>query len=274
MLNILTIDLEDWYMEAPPRKWDSFEDRIEEDTRKVLDLLSRHDVRATFFVLGYIARRHPALIRQVAEAGHEVALHGMVHDLVYEKDASEFAEELCRAKEIVEDAAGVQAWGFRAPYFSIVRRSLWALPVIASCGMVYDSSIFPTWHFRYGIPGWPPFPGRIDLTPYGGEGLLAEIPISTLRVAGLHVPFSGGGYLRMLPRSVVARGVRSLNRRGHPAVLYFHPWEIDPQQPHMWGPAGFRFRHYVGLRGMRDKLDRLLGEFSFITAAEFVSRMA
>jgi polysaccharide deacetylase family protein (PEP-CTERM system associated) len=272
MPNILTIDLEDWYMEAPVRRWRSFPDRVEPDTEALLELLARHGARATFFVLGCLAERHPGLVKRVAQCGHEIALHGLWHDMVYEKTPARFGEELRRARALVEQAAGTHVRGFRAPYFSIIRRSLWALPIIASCGLTYDSSIFPTWHFRYGIPGWRRFPHRIDLSRFGGSGTLLEIPISTVRLAGLHLPFSGGAYLRLLPYRLVCRAIRSLNAQGHPAVVYLHPWELDPEQPHMGGAALFRLRHYVGLRRVRKKLERMLHDFQFTTVGDFTSR--
>lgn len=271
MQNILTIDLEDWYMEARRKRWRGFAERIEEDTASLLELLARHGTRATFFVLGCVAARHPALVRRVAQAGHEVALHGLWHELVYRKTPAAFAEEVRRAKEIVERASGERVRGFRAPYFSIVRRALWALPILAECGIEYDSSIFPVWHFRYGIPAWERMPHRLGLARFGGSGRLVELPISTLRLGALRLPFSGGAYLRLLPYALVAHGIRSLNRRGQPAVVYLHPWELDPAQPHISGPAFFGLRHYLGLRGMRAKVERLLSDFRFEPAGDFAA---
>jgi len=272
MVNILTVDLEDWYMEAPRRRWGRFAPRIEADTEAVLDLLLRHRVRATFFVLGYIALKHPAVVRRIAAAGHEVAVHGMFHEPVYAMRPGRFRRDLLQCRRIVEAAAGAGVRGFRAPYFSVTRRSLWALRIVAECGLTYDSSIFPVWHFRYGIPAWPAGPTALNLDVRGGDRTLVEIPLSVVRLGGLPVPFCGGGYLRLLPVPMVMRAIRSLNRKGLPAVVYFHPWELDPGQPHVGGPAGFRLRHYVGLRAMRGKLERLLGEFPFVGAGAYVER--
>jgi len=272
MVNILTVDVEDWYMEAPRRHWARFAPRIEADVEAVFDLLGRHGLRATFFVLGSIAERHPGLVRAIACEGHEVGLHGMFHEPAYAMCPDRFRRDLVRCRRIVEAAAGVRVQGFRAPYFSVIRRSLWALRVVAECGLTYDSSIFPVWHFRYGIPAWPAGPALLALPTAGGRRSLVEIPLSVVRVGSLRIPFCGGGYLRLLPVEIVRRAIRSLNRKGLPAVVYFHPWELDPGQPHVGGPAGFRLRHYLGLRAMRAKLDRVLGEFPFTTAGAYVKR--
>ena len=261
-------------MEAPREQWRRFPERIARNVDETLRLLARHDAKATFFVLGCVAERHPMFVKEIALAGHEVALHGMWHHPVYDELPQHFAEDLRRAKAIVESAAGVAVRGFRAPYFSITRRSLWALPILRDCGFEYDSSIFPIRHFRYGIPGWQTAPHRINLTLFGGTGEIIEIPISTVRIAGLRIPFSGGAYLRMLPQRLVARWIRKLNARNLPAVVYFHPWELDPLQPRIKGPAFFRFRHYTGLRKMREKLEHLLSAFRFTTAVRFCSTLS
>ena len=273
MQNILTIDLEDWYMEAPREQWSRFPERIVRSVDDTLKLLARYDAKATFFVLGCVAERHRALIKEIALAGHEVALHGMWHHPIYTETPSHFTEDVRRAKEIVESAAGVKVHGFRAPYCSITRRSLWALPILREIGFEYDSSIFPIRHFRYGIPGWQTAPHRINLTLFGGSGEIIELPISTVRIAGVNLPFSGGAYLRMLPIKLVMRWIKSLNERDIPAVIYFHPWELDPLQPHMQGRALFRFRHYTGLRRFKEKLERALGEFKFNTAMRYCTTM-
>ena len=269
--HVLTVDMEDWYMEAPPSRWGRFAERVERDTGRVLDVLDRHGVRATFFVLGWLAERHPALVRGVAEAGHEVALHGMLHSPAYAMTRAAFAEDLRRCRDAVERAAGTPAVGYRAPYFSVGRRSQWALEAVRKAGLLYDASVFPVWHFRYGWPGASPAPHVRRLE----AGDLAVLPVATwpaLRGAvRLNLPFGGGAYLRLLPYDLVAAGVRWWARRGIPAVLYFHPWELDPDQPRMRGPAMFRLRHYLGLRCLEGKLERLLTDFRF-TCAERLAR--
>jgi len=226
----------------------------------VLDLLAASSTRATFFVLGWVAERHPGLVRRIADAGHEIASHGYAHRLVYDLTPAEFREDLRRASTAIGAAAGVTVCGYRAPSFSITRRSLWALDVLIEEGYTYDSSVFPIYRDRYGLPGAPRFAHEI-VRPAGS---LIEIPPSTIRIGGVTLPVAGGGYFRLYPYALTRRAIASLNTRVHrPAVVYLHPWELDPAQPRLRGSAVSRFRHYVNLDRTERRLRRMLSEFSF-----------
>ncbi len=260
-LNALTIDFEDWYqgLEIPLAEWDRFEDRIEYSGRQVLEALASEGVRATFFVLGYVAERHPKLVREIAEAGHEVGTHGYSHTLIYKQTADVFRDELRRAIASVEDATGRKVLGHRAPFFSITKRSLWALDVLGELGVAYDTSIFPVYNYRYGIEGAPRWPYDIEL----GDRVVKEFPISTWRVLGQNVPVAGGAYFRILPYAITRAGLRSINRAGRSAVFYLHPWELDPDHPRIMLPRRIAATHYFNLRGAPSRFRKLLRDFKF-----------
>ena len=275
--NALTVDVEDYFhvsalaKSVHPDSWASRESRVERNTHRLLDLFEQVDVRATFFVLGWVAERHRQLVRDIADRGHEVACHGYSHRLVYDQSPEEFREETLRSKRLLEDVIGSSVLGYRAASYSIVRRSLWALDTLAELGFSYDSSIFPVRHDRYGIPDAERAPHRLQ-TP-GGHSIV-EWPLSTARVAGIGLPVSGGGYFRLLPYWLTRWGLESINRRERrPFVFYLHPWEIDPGQPRV--PASWlsRFRHYTNLEKCEERLRRLLGEFSFGTARDGLVRL-
>jgi polysaccharide deacetylase family protein (PEP-CTERM system associated) len=263
--NAMTVDVEDYFqvsvMEtvAPRERWDSHESRVTESTRAVLDLLGEANVTATFFILGWVAERHPQLVRRIADAGHEIASHSYWHRLVYSMTPVTFREDLRRAKDVIESAAGCAVRGFRAPSYSIVTRSLWALDVLIEEGYTYDASIFPIRHDRYGIPSWPH-----DARPIVREsGSLLEIPGTAGRWGSLSVPI-GGGYFRLLPYAVTRRAIRRVNVAGkQPAVFYIHPWEFDPDQPALPVMGLSRVRHYRNLTHTADRFRRLLREFRF-----------
>ncbi|MGP8035316.1 MAG: XrtA system polysaccharide deacetylase [Steroidobacteraceae bacterium] len=267
IVNAFTIDVEDYFQVAAlagaveRSSWSQRESRVERNTAVLLDLLHEHGIRGTFFVLGWIAERHPALVRRIASAGHEVACHGFSHQLVYTQTPEEFREETARSKGILEELAGAPVLGYRAASFSITRRSLWALDVLIDLGFKYDSSIFPIRHDRYGIPGADPRPAALS-APSGRS--LVEFPMSAASYLGVQVPVSGGGYFRLLPYSLTRVGLRQINRRGgRPFAFYLHPWEIDPAQPRV--PVGWlsHFRHYTNLHRCESRLRRLLREFRF-----------
>lgn len=267
LLNAMTVDVEEHFQVSAfdgvvsREDWERLPSRVERNTARLLDLLTASDVRATFFVLGWVARRHPALVRRIAEAGHELGCHGWEHELVYRQTPQAFADETRRAKSMIEQASGRRVAGYRAASFSITRRSLWALDVLADCGFAYDSSVFPVVHDRYGIPGAPRSFYRVR-TASGAP--LVEAPPSTLRVAGLTLPAAGGGYLRLLPCWWTRWAVSRLNRReGLPVVVYVHPWELDPDQPRVRAALPSRLRHYVGLAGTARKLGELCSRFAF-----------
>ena len=266
MVNALTIDLEDWYqgVQVDPRRWATFEDRVAPVTERLLDLLARARVRATFFTLGHVAERHPELVRAVASAGHEVASHGWSHSLVYEQSPEEFEAELRRSKELLEELSGRPVLGHRAAFFSITERSRWALPILARAGIRYDSSIFPVRNWRYGNAGAPRWPHAIDT----GAGTLEEFPLSTVAIRGRTVPVGGGAYFRIYPYALTRRALRSINARGRPAAFYLHPWELDPNHPRIPLPRRVAATHYFNLRATEPRLRRLLGDFAFAPMKE------
>lgn len=272
MLNAFSVDVEDYFQVTAfegvvaRRDWDRIELRVERNTRRLLALFARHGVRATHFVLGWIAERCPDLVREIHAAGHELAIHGYDHRMVTSLTPVEFRADVRRAKQAVEEIAGVEVIGYRAPSYSIVRETLWALEVLLDEGFRYDSSIFPIVHDRYGIPDARRFPWTVAESD---QGELTEFPISTLRLAGLNLPFVGGGYLRLLPFPLVRWGMRRLNStEGRPAVVYVHPWEVDPDQPRQ--PVGplTRLRHYRNLDRTEQRLERLFQDFRFTTLRE------
>lgn len=263
--NALTIDVEDYfqvqaYAGAIDRgSWDRIPRRVEANTDLILDALARHGTQATFFTLGWIADRHPALIRRIVAAGHELASHGYGHQLVTDLTPAAFRADLERAKSVLEDTGGVKVRGYRAPTFSIGPRNAWAWDVLAETGHSYSSSVFPVRHDLYGTPDAP----RI---PYHPEGRpIVEIPMTTVAAFGRNLPCAGGGYFRLLPYATYRFGVRRLHRTEHrPAVFYSHPWEFDPGQPDV--PAAkraSRFRHRVNLALMPARLERLLADFAW-----------
>jgi polysaccharide deacetylase family protein (PEP-CTERM system associated) len=219
-------------------------------------------VTATFFVLGWVADRFPALVTDLAKAGHEMASHGYSHHLVYNQTPAEFREDVRRAKAVIEDRSGRRVQGYRAPSYSITRRSLWALDVLVEEGYTYDASIFPIRHDRYGIPDAPRHPYMLARR----AGALAEAPPSTVRLGGMNLPVAGGGYFRLLPYWWTRWGIGRVNRQeGRPAIFYLHPWEIDPDQPRLDAGVVSRFRHYRNLDKTESRLRRLLAEFRFGT---------
>jgi polysaccharide deacetylase family protein (PEP-CTERM system associated) len=229
-------------------------------------MLERHHTAGTFFIMGWVAESHPDLIREIAQAGHEIGCHSYAHQLVYRMTPSEFRRDTEQARRAIEDACGVTPKTYRAPSYSITARSLWALEVLVECGFTHDSSIYPISHDRYGIPGF----GRHVQTIHTASGPIVEAPIATVKLGdGRVVPVGGGGYLRLLPYCYTAAGIRRINEReDQPACIYFHPWELDPYQPRLSLGLISRLRTYTGLRGMASKLDRLMTDFRFSTMAK------
>lgn len=265
MLNALTIDLEDWYqgLQVPMSEWSAFEDRVVPATERLLAVLNESGATATFFVLGFVAERHPELVRRVADAGHEIATHGYSHSLVYQLDERQFREELRRSIGLLHDISGRRVLGHRAPFFSITRRSLWALEVLADEGLRYDTSVFPVRNWRYGIEDAPRWPYR----PISGNELI-EFPMSTWRIRGRNVPVTGGAYFRIYPYVASRRLLRATNAGGHPAVFYLHPWELDADHPRVALPRRIGFTHYFNLRATERRFRRLLRDFSFAPMGE------
>lgn len=263
LVNAFSIDVEDYFhVEAlasaiDRSRWDTLEYRAEANTRRVLDILSQEKVRATFFILGWVAKRSPQLVRDIHAAGHEVACHGLTHQTVYTQTPDVFRAETREAKQRLEDATVVPVRGYRAATYSITARSLWALDILEELGFRYDSSIFPIRHDLYGIPGSPRFAHRV------ASGALLEVPITTVEYMGQRLPAGGGGYFRLLPYALFRAAVRRVNARdGQAAVFYCHPWEIDPGQPRVAGiSAKSKFRHYTNLDRMEGRLRHLLRDF-------------
>jgi polysaccharide deacetylase family protein (PEP-CTERM system associated) len=245
--------------------------RLESSTQWLLEELARHDLRATFFVVGAIARDNPALVRAIHRAGHEVASHSWAHRRVHTMTPASFREDVQRSKEALEDVTGEAVVGYRAPTFSIVRHTAWALDVLAELGMVYDSSIYPVRHDLYGMPGAP----RAPFLARTAGGSILEIPPATLRVLGMNMPTGGGGYFRLLPLGVLERTLRQAARTCSPAVamLYFHPWEFDPDQPRLRMNWRGRFRTYVGIHRSRGRLTALLARHRFARAVDVARQL-
>lgn len=265
VVNALSVDIEDWFQVGAFEQciargdWDTLESRVEANTDRVLALFDRAQVRGTFFTLGWVAERAPALIRRIVAAGHELASHGYDHKRVFLMDARSFAEDIARSRAILEDVGGVAVTGYRAPSFSIDARTPWAHPVLAEAGYAYSSSVAPVVHDHY---GWPDSP-RYAWRPVPGAGLL-ELPVTTARLAGRTLAAGGGGFFRLLPYAFSRFAVRQVNGAGQPAIIYFHPWEVDPDQPRVSAaPLRSRLRHYSRLAVMEVKLERLLGDFAW-----------
>ena len=269
-LNALTVDVEDYYhvtaFEGIVRRadWDKYESRVVTSTEKVLRVLDDAGVRGTFFVLGWVAERHPRLVRAIRRAGHEVGCHSYWHRLIYTQTPAEFRADLCRARDVLQDILSERVTAFRAPTFSITRASLWALDVLIEEGFTLDSSIYPTRHDRYGIPGAVAEPHCIERP----TGSITEFPAAIYRCLGYPLPVGGGGYFRLYPYALTRHGLRAVNAAGRPFMAYFHPWEFDPDQPRL--PAGRlrRFRHYVNLHRTEARLRQLLRDFRFGTMTE------
>jgi len=272
--NALTVDVEDWYhsvLEIEPADWPGYEDRLAPATERLLACLAERGARATFFVLGHAAERHPDLVPTIEAAGHEIACHGYAHRLVYDLPREAFRDDLRRALDLLRAQATGPVRGYRAAYWSITRQSAWALDILAEEGLEYDSSIYPTRTSLYGIPGAPRTPFRLR-TPSGRE--LVEFPPSVLRFPLRNLPFAGGIYLRLLPYWFVRWGMRRFRRRGSPALVYIHPPEFDRQKPRLPMPFGKRVLHYARLDALRVKVPRLLDDFSFAPLGELMDRYA
>jgi polysaccharide deacetylase family protein (PEP-CTERM system associated) len=262
--NALTIDVEDYFQVsafAPYIKrteWNTRECRVERNVNRILDLLAEQQTQATFFTLGWIAERYPELVRRIAREGHEVASHGYGHERVSDLTETEFYSDIYLSKSILEDLAGVAVVGYRAPSFSIGAANLWAFDTLERAGYRYSSSIYPIKHDHYGMPDAPRFAHQIR------PGLL-EVPVTTLRVGKRNLPSSGGGYFRLLPYSVSRWMLRQMHARdGEAAIFYFHPWEIDEDQPRVDGiNSRTRFRHYVNIHRMEGRIRQLLRDFKW-----------
>ncbi len=263
-LNALTFDVEDWFhgFDLPPARWSEYEPRLAVGLNRVLDLLAARRVRATFFILGALVETWRPLLGRIADAGHEIASHGWAHTPIYRLRPAAFTEDLRRSLAGLRTITDCPVRSYRAPFFSITAASRWALPILAGEGIAYDSSIVPAHNPRYGIPQAQRFPHHV---PLNQAPPLIEYPISTIALGGVALPFSGGFYARLLPYRLIRQAVQQINARGQPAIFYFHPWELDADQPRIRGdvPPLYRFTHYHRLGSTQRKLEALLQEFRF-----------
>lgn len=281
--NFLTIDVEDYFQVSafekvsPLETWSARECRVERNTDLILKLLDDQSVVATFFILGWIAKRYPTLIRRISSLGHEIASHGFNHQRIYNMDRQTFREDIRTSKSLLEEITGSQVYGYRAPSYSISHETEWAFDELCEAGYYYDSSIFPIKHDLYGIPDWPRFAGvaikekdgswRASDCEVADRPRMDELPITTLELFSLHFPIAGGGYFRLLPYTITSWGLKHINQQDNrPFVFYLHPWELDPQQPHMKNISiKSRFRHYLNLHKTENRFTNLLNDFDFTT---------
>ncbi|HEV2146490.1 MAG TPA: XrtA system polysaccharide deacetylase [Longimicrobiaceae bacterium] len=276
MRHHFTVDVEEYFQVSamepyvPRDRWSGIESRVERSTRLILELMAERDARGTFFVLGWIAERHPGLVREIAEAGHEVASHGWGHRRVTQLTPDQFRRSVRASREVLEDLVGAPVLGYRAPSFSIAAGYEWALDVLLEEGYRYDSSRFPVRRRGYGFAGGARDPHWLERP----SGRLGEVPPATLLVGGKNLPAGGGAYFRLFPYALVRAAFREAEARGAPATFYIHPWEVDPEQPRIPVPPATRVRHYGGLRRTVPRLRRLLGEFRFQPIAETLAREA
>ncbi len=268
--NILTIDVEDWFHTSAleryvaQEEWDRLPSTLVDNVHFILDFLEAHDTRATFFILGWVAERYPELVKKIDAGGHEIASHGYRHRLIYNLSRETFREYVGRSKKLLEDLVGRPIQGYRATSFSVVESTLWALDILKEAGFTYDSSISPIHHDIYGIAGYPRFP----FVHYNG---LIEIPPSTMRFWGRNFPVGGGGFLRLYPYWLTRKGIESINRSHYPAVIYCHPWELDPHCPRIpQADVRTRVRQYVNLTKTQKRLEGLLANFSFIPIQQYL----
>ena len=276
MLNALSVDIEDWFhvgaFEKTIRRedWDDLACRVEANTDAVLDLFAAGGVKATFFTLGWVASRYPALMRRIADAGHEVASHGWDHIRVFTMTPQQFADDLVQTRKVLEDTSGVAVTGYRAPSFSIDKRTPWAHEVLADAGYSYSSSVAPVVHDHY---GWPEAP-RFAFRPVAGSGLI-ELPVTTAKFAGRTLAAGGGGFFRLLPYGFSRWAFKQVNAAGEPGIFYFHPWEIDPDQPRVPdAPMRSKIRHYTNLDVMAAKLNRMMAAFEWGRVDAVAARVA
>ncbi len=276
-VNGLSVDVEDYYQvsafeqKVPFEKWIDYPSRVESSTEKVLEILDAFSVKATFFILGWIAETYPGIVKKIHSSGHEIASHGYKHSLIYNLSPEPFREDIKKTSSILEDITGENVRGFRGASFSVTKKSIWALDILAEEGLLYDSSIYPIHHDRYGIPTAPADPFEVELS----EGkIIRECPPLSSKIRGKNFPMGGGGYLRFFPVSAIIRTIKKKNAAKIPAVIYFHPWELDPGQPFIdSGSRITNIRHRTGLERMEKKLKKLLSAVSFSTISQMLNHM-
>ena len=263
--NAMTVDVEDYFQVQAfagciaRESWDHRPGRVERNTMAILEQFARWDIRATFFTLGWVADRYPAIVRQIAAGGHEVASHGYAHELIHELTPQQFQDDVTRAKDVLEAIGGNEVKGYRAPTFSLNSRTEWAFRILEEAGHTYSSSTYPVRHDLYGDPNAP----RFSYRPDGGS--LLEIPMTTLKVGSRNLPIAGGGYFRLLPYGIYRAALRRFGKtEARPGIFYFHPWEIDADQPKVHEASRrSKFRHYLNIAAVPTRLDRLLQDFKW-----------
>ncbi len=270
-VHCLSFDVEEHFQVAAfwsnlrRQQWDQYESRVERNTNKLAEMLSQYDMKATFFVLGWVAERYPHMVKFLAGQGHEIASHGYGHELVYNQSPAHFRDDVKRAKHILEAITGTAVRGYRAPSFSINNQSQWALSILVEEGHTYDSSIYTRFHRSHGHSRWN---GCFEIQTSAGN--IWEIPPSTVNIMGMQIPVAGGGYFRLFPYAASKAFLKRLESQGSTFVIYLHPWEIDPDQPRMEGPWLSQFRHYLNLGKTQQRLSRLLMDFRFRPMREAV----
>lgn len=270
-VNILQIDVEDWYHDLNIKDWKLYEDRVVQNTCLVLDLLKEAKVEATFFVLGYVAEHFPELVKRIKNENHEIATHGYAHESILKQTPAEFESDLQKSIEVLEGITGEKVLGFRAPQFTVVKKTAWVIDILKRNGLKYDSSIFPVKTHLYGVPNAPVYPYSVSSTditkPWPREELL-EIPLSVFRIPliGWNIPVAGGFYLRFFPYFFIRYAIRKINKSGQPAVCYLHPWELDPEQPRI---NSLGWYHYYRLSSTKGKLKKLLMDFEFTSSRRY-----
>ncbi len=270
-VNMFSIDLEEWFhaslMKVSSAEWHKIDGRVAENTRKILEFLERKRIKATFFVLGWVAEHYPEIVRSIYRAGHEIASHGYGHQLLYQLSEAEFETDLQKSVRHIKAACGVQPLGYRAPSWSVNKDMPWFYPVLARNGFRYDASVFPVKTFLYGIPDAPRFPYTVT----AADIELIEIPGSTVSLLGRNLPFAGGFYFRMIPYAVIKNLYRSLNKKGHSVVFYLHPYDLDPDEPMAgWLKMRDRMIQYYGRRRCFAKLERLSDDFRFTSIHAYI----
>ncbi len=273
--NAMTIDVEDYFQVSAFAAnidygdWDSYKSRVEKNTHTILKVMSETQRQGTFFVLGWVAERHPQLVKDILSEGHEVACHGYSHQLIYNQTPEVFYQETRKAKEILEDIIQRPVEGYRAASYSITKKSMWAMDILGELGFTYDSSIFPVYHDRYGVPDAPKYPYQHQLR--NGSSIV-EFPISTKKLPGYQLPVAGGGYFRIYPYQFSKLMLGSINKReNQPFVFYLHPWEVDPDQPRIDAGVLSRMRHYINLSRCEARFRSLLKDFEFTTMANVLA---
>ncbi len=270
MLNMLTVDVEDYYMvsgfenKIPFNQWPNYESRVVNNTRVILAILDEFRIKATFFVLGWVAEHYPSLVKEIFEKGHEIASHGYAHKLIYSQSPGEFREDIRKTKKILENIIHQPVNGYRAPCYSITKKTTWAFEIIAQEGYCYDSSVFPILHDRGGLPSASRFMHIIKIN----QNQIIEIPLTTFKIFKFNLPIAGGGYFRLFPYGLTRAILRRINDQNESFVIYLHPWEIDPGQPRIEVDPITKIRHYSNLSSMQSKLRALCNDFSFISIKE------